>query len=151
MRVCLSESKDLGVSSEVCEHLQDRLIGGKNLNKERIKEVDCTIRDGGHINNHYFSDDFVRAVYQAISETGIDYLEIGYRGSRELFPPKEYGDWKYSDDDKINQIVDGIESNTKLSIMVDTHRIKAQEFAPVDKSPVDMERTATYVRDIDKA
>ena len=121
------------------------------MNKERVKVLDCTIRDGGLINNHYFSDDFVRAVYQALSQSSIEYAEIGYRSSRELFPPEEYGDWKYSDDDKVKQIIDGIESNIKLSIMVDAHRVKEQEFAPVDKSPIDMVRTATYVKDIDKA
>jgi 4-hydroxy 2-oxovalerate aldolase len=33
--------------------------------REKIKVLDCTIRDGGLINNHYFTDEFVRAVYQA--------------------------------------------------------------------------------------
>ena len=31
--------------------------------REQIKVLDCTIRDGGLINNHYFTDDFVRAVF----------------------------------------------------------------------------------------
>ena len=35
--------------------------------------------------------------------------------------------------------------------MVDAHRVKEQAFAPVDESPVDMIRVATYVKDIDKA
>jgi len=119
--------------------------------RPQIKVLDCTIRDGGLINNHYFTDEFVRAVYQAISKSGIDYIEFGYRCSKELFPIKEYGAWKYCDDEKILEIIDGIESNVKNSIMVDAHRVKEQQFAPVDKSPVDMIRVATYVKDIDKA
>jgi 4-hydroxy 2-oxovalerate aldolase len=119
--------------------------------REEIKVLDCTIRDGGLINNHYFTDEFVRAVYKALSEAGIDYMEMGYRSSRKHAPPSDFGDWKYCDDDKIRKIIDGIESNVKLSIMVDAHRIVEQEFAPVDQSPVDMIRVATYVKDIDKA
>ena len=119
--------------------------------REQIKVFDCTIRDGGLINNHYFPDEFVREVYKALSRGGIDYMEMGYRNSRELFPSTGYGDWKYCDDDKIRQIIDGVESDMKLSIMVDAHRVKEQEFAPVDQSPVDMIRVATYVKDIDKA
>jgi 4-hydroxy 2-oxovalerate aldolase len=119
--------------------------------RPQIKVLDCTIRDGGLINNHYFTDEFVRAVYQAISKSGIDYIEFGYRCSKELFPIKDYGAWKYCDDEKILEIIDGIESNVKISIMVDAHRVKEQQFAPVDKSPVDMIRVATYVKDIDKA
>ena len=44
--------------------------------REKIKVLDCTIRDGGLINNHYFTDEFVRAAYKAISEAGIDYMEM---------------------------------------------------------------------------
>ncbi|MBN1818063.1 MAG: aldolase catalytic domain-containing protein [Sedimentisphaerales bacterium] len=119
--------------------------------REEIKVLDCTIRDGGLINNHYFTDDFVRAVYKALSEAGIDYMEMGYRSSRKYAPPAEYGAWKYCDDEKIREIIDGIESDVKLSIMVDAHRVLEQEFAPVDQSPIDMIRIATYVKDIDKA
>ena len=35
--------------------------------------------------------------------------------------------------------------------MVDAHRVKEQVFKPVDESPVDIIRVATYVKDIDKA
>ena len=119
--------------------------------REKIKVLDCTIRDGGLINDHRFNDEFVRVVYKALSASGIDYMEMGYRNSKELFPPTDYGDWKYCDDDKIKQIIEGIESDLKLSIMVDAHRVKEQQFAPVDESPVDMIRVATYVKDMDKA
>jgi len=119
--------------------------------REQIKVLDCTIRDGGLINNHYFTDDFVRAVYQALSRGGVDYMEFGYRSSRELFPPEDYGAWKYCDDDNIRRIIDGIESDMKVSVMVDSYRVKEQHFAPSDESPVDMFRAATYVKYIDSA
>ena len=119
--------------------------------REQIKVLDCTIRDGGLINNHYFTDEFVRAVYKALSQAGIDYMEMGYRSSRKYAPPADFGAWKYCDDEKIVEITDGIESDVKLSIMVDAHRVADQKFAPVDKSPIDMIRIATYVKDVDKA
>jgi 4-hydroxy 2-oxovalerate aldolase len=119
--------------------------------REKIKVLDCTIRDGGLINKHFFTDEFVRAVYQALSKSGVDYMEFGYRSSRELYSPNEYGAWKYCDDNKIREIIDGIESNMKISIMVDSYRVKEQVFAPADQSPVDMIRAATYVKYIDSA
>jgi len=119
--------------------------------REQIKVFDCTVRDGGLINDHYFTDDFVRAVYQALSKSGVDYMEFGYRSSRELFPPKDYGAWKYCDDEKIRQVIDGIESDIKISVMVDSYRVKEQQFAPADESPVDMFRAATYAKYIDSA
>ena len=119
--------------------------------RDEIKVLDCTIRDGGLINNHYFTDEFVRAVYKAISEAGIDYIEMGYRSSRKYAPPSDFGAWKYCDDDAIRRVIDGIESDIKISIMVDAHRVLDQVFAPVDESPVDLIRVATYAKDIDKA
>ena len=119
--------------------------------REQIKVLDCTIRDGGLINNHYFTDEFVKAVYKTLSAAGIDYMEMGYRSSRQLAPETEFGPWKYCDDEKITEITDGVESEVKLSIMVDAHRVKEQVFAPVDESPIDMIRVASYVKDIDKA
>ena len=48
-------------------------------------QVDCTIRDGGLMNQWQFTDDFVRAVYNACVEAGVDYMEIGYFSSENKF------------------------------------------------------------------
>ncbi|MBU1863818.1 MAG: aldolase catalytic domain-containing protein [Candidatus Omnitrophica bacterium] len=119
--------------------------------REKIKVLDCTIRDGGLINNHNFDSRFVREVYKAVSAAGIDYMEIGYKNSPELFSRKEYGAWKFCDDDDIKKIIDGIESKTKLSVMVDIGRVNLNDVKPANKSPIKMIRVASYVKDIDKA
>jgi len=119
--------------------------------REEIKVLDCTIRDGGLINNHCFDHSLVRKVYKAVSEAGVDYMEIGYKNSRVLFSSDEYGPWKFCDDDDIRKGIKGIESKTKLSTMVDVGRVDLDDVKPAADSPVDMIRTATYVKDIDKA
>lgn len=119
--------------------------------RPQIKVLDCTIRDGGLINNHNFDQRFVRAVYKAIAESGIDYMEMGYKNSKKLFSSSEYGAWKFCDDDEIQRVIEGIESKTKISIMVDVGRVELEDVKPKKESPVDMIRTAAYVKDIDKA
>jgi 4-hydroxy 2-oxovalerate aldolase len=119
--------------------------------REQIKVFDATIRDGGLINNHDFDRRFVREVYKAISASGVDYMEMGYKNSKELFSPKEYGPWKFCEDDEISKIIEGIESKTKISVMVDIGRVNIEDVKPKAESPVDMIRTASYVKDIDKA
>ncbi len=119
--------------------------------REKIKVLDCTIRDGGLINNHDFGHRFVREIYKALSASGVDYMEIGYKNSRKLFSDKEYGAWKFCDDDDIKKITDGIEPRTKISIMVDVGRVDIDDVKPRKDSPVDMVRVASYVKDIDKA
>jgi 4-hydroxy 2-oxovalerate aldolase len=119
--------------------------------REKIKILDCTIRDGGLINNHDFDLGFVQKVYKAVSAAGVDYMEVGYKNSKKLFSPKEYGLWKFCEDDQIKRVVDNVESNTKISVMVDIGRVDIDDVKPSKESPVDMIRVACYVKDIDKA
>jgi len=119
--------------------------------REKIKVLDCTIRDGGLINDHDFDLRFVREVYKAVSEAGVDYMEIGYKNSKELFSAEKFGLWKFCEDDVIKRAIDGIESKTKIATMVDVGRVNPDEVKPAADSPLDMIRVATYVKDIDKA
>ncbi len=119
--------------------------------REKIKVLDCTIRDGGLINNHDFDRRFVKEVYRGISQAGVDYMEIGYKNSKELFSQKEFGLWKFCDDDEIKRVTEGIESKTKISVMVDVGRVNIDSIKPAAESPVGMIRTAAYAKDIDKA
>ncbi len=119
--------------------------------REKIKVLDCTIRDGGLMNNHDFDLRFVREVYKAISEAGVDYMEIGYKNSRRLFSTKEFGKWKFCDDEDIKKVIEGIQSKTKISVMVDVDRVDLGDVLPKKDSPVDMIRVAAYVKDVDKA
>lgn len=119
--------------------------------REKIKVLDCTVRDGGLMNNHDFELRFVREVFKALSEAGIDYMEIGYKNSKRLFNPKEFGKWKFCDDEDIRKAIDGSSSRTKISVMVDVDRVEIDDILPKKDSPVDMIRVATYVKDVDKA
>ena len=119
--------------------------------RENIKVLDCTIRDGGLINNHYFEDNFVREVYKAVSFSGVDYMEIGYRNSKSILSANEFGKWKFSEESDIKKAIDGIESKTKISVMVDIGRVEKKDILPCKDSVIDMMRVATYVKDIDKA
>lgn len=119
--------------------------------REKIKVFDATIRDGGLINNHNFDPHFVREVYRAISQSGVDYMEFGYKNSKRLFSSQEYGLWKFCDDEEIRKVTEGIESQVKISVMVDVGRVDLDDVRPASESPVDMIRVASYVKDIDKA
>ncbi|MDP8211710.1 MAG: aldolase catalytic domain-containing protein [Candidatus Zapsychrus exili] len=119
--------------------------------REEIKVLDCTIRDGGLVNDHGFDYRFVRETYKAISLAGIDYMEIGYKNSDKLFNPKDFGPWKFCKDEDIEKVVDGIESKTKIAVMADIGRVDMDDIRPAKESPIDMIRVAAYVKDIDKA
>jgi 4-hydroxy 2-oxovalerate aldolase len=116
-----------------------------------IKVLDCTIRDGGLINNHDFDDKFVKAVFRACSAAGVDYIELGYKASKNQFSPDKFGSCKFCDEDYIRKIIDGVETNSKISAMVDIGRVDLDHTRPKKESVFDMMRVACYVKDVDKA
>ncbi len=119
--------------------------------RPQIKVLDCTVRDGGLINNHDFDERFVRTVYQGLSLAGVDYMEVGYKNSKKMFSEKEFGQWKFCDDEVIKRVIDGIESKMKISVMADVGRVDMDAIKPAKESPVDMIRVASYAKDVDKA
>ena len=46
-----------------------------NMTTNRIKVLDCTLRDGGYVNDWKFGDDNAKAIVNELSSTGIDYIE----------------------------------------------------------------------------
>ena len=117
-----------------------------------IKVLDCTIRDGGLINACQFEDKFVRAIYETCSAAGVDYMEIGYKGSRKVYSSKEYGPWKFCDEDDLRRIVGDGPRTVKLSAMADAERTDYHEdILPKDQSVLDMIRVATYIHQIPTA
>jgi len=117
--------------------------------RPEIKILDCTIRDGGLMNNHLFDDATVRAVYTTCVNAGIDYMEIGYVGSKRIFSPDEYGAWKFCIEDDIRRIVGENDTPLKLSVMADADKTDYHEdILPYDQSVLDMIRVATYIHQI---
>jgi len=119
--------------------------------KKDIKVMDCTVRDGGLMNKWQFSDDFVRGVYNACVEAGIDYMEIGYKSSESAFDRNEVGPWKFCDDRDLRRIVGDNNTNLKLSAMADIGRIHPDDIPLASDSLIDMMRVACYVHQVDKA
>ncbi|MBN1997397.1 aldolase catalytic domain-containing protein [candidate division KSB1 bacterium] len=120
--------------------------------REEIKVLDCTIRDGGLMNNHNFDDKILKAVYNANVDAGVDYMEMGYKASKRIFSPDEYGAWKFCTEDDIRKIVGDNDSQLKLSAMADTERTDYKtDILPKEQSVLDMIRTATYIHQIPTA
>ena len=79
-----------------------------------IRVLDATIRDGGLVNNFMFTDDFINALYRANVKAGIDYMEFGYKASKELFDVNKFGKWKFCDEAAIREIVGDNNSDMKI-------------------------------------
>src|SRR5436309_5293201 len=120
--------------------------------RPEIKVLDCTIRDGGLMNNHHFDDAIVKTVYSTCVEAGIDYMEIGYKSSRKIIVPGEHGAWKYCVEEDVRRFVGDNPTGLKLSVMADAERTDYHEdIPPKSQSVIDMVRVATYISQIPSA
>ena len=120
--------------------------------REDVRVVDATLRDGGLVNDFFFSDDFVRALYLTDSLAGVDYMEFGYKASKQLFDVEKFGKWKFCDDDAIRAVIGDKLDGPKIAVMADVGRCDYKEdIRPADESPIDMIRVATYIDTIPEA
>lgn len=117
-----------------------------------VKVVDATLRDGGLVNDFYFSDEFVKDLYQANVKAGVDYMEFGYKADKEMFDEKQFGKWKFCKDEDIRAIVGDNNTDLKIAVMADVGRCNYKEdIHDREESPIDLIRVATYLNTIPAA
>ena len=118
--------------------------------RESIRVIDATLRDGGIVNDFFFTDEFVKELYKTNIEAGVDYMEVGYKASKKLFDKSKFGKWKFSDDEDIVKVIgDNADKKVKLAVMADVGRCDFKEdIRPRSESPVDLIRVACYVHQI---
>ncbi len=120
--------------------------------RKDVKVLDATIRDGGLCNNFEFTDEFVTELYKSNIKSGVDYMEFGYRASKNLFDPKDFGKWKFCDEADLRSIVGDNISDMKIAVMADVGRCDYKDdFVPKSESVIDMVRVACYIHQIPAA
>lgn len=120
--------------------------------RQDIRVVDATIRDGGLCNDFRFDDKFVKDLYAANVKAGVDYMEFGYKASKELFKEEDFGKWKFCNDEDIRKIIGDNKSKMKIAVMADVGRTDFEkDIIPKKESPIDLIRIATYINTIPAA
>ncbi|MDD6098292.1 MAG: aldolase catalytic domain-containing protein [Oscillospiraceae bacterium] len=120
--------------------------------REDVKVLDATLRDGGLVNDFFFTDEFVKDLYRANVKAGVDYMEFGYKASKELFDVTKFGKCKFCDDEYIRSIVGDNDTDLKIAVMADVGRCDYKnDIHNRSDSPIDLIRVATYLNTIPAA
>ena len=77
--------------------------------------LDCTLRDGGYINNWEFGEKAIKDVAYKMSNTGVEYFEIGFIKETEYQKIKSV----FSSNEQIAEMIQPKNKNTKYVGMVD--------------------------------
>ncbi|MEI2393375.1 aldolase catalytic domain-containing protein [Priestia megaterium] len=118
----------------------------------KLKLLDCTLRDGGYYNNWDFDKGFIESYLQAMSQISIDFVELGLRSNKV----KGFkGPCAFTTDEFINSL--DIPSNLSIGVMVNAsdlidesktiNEILEELFKPSSHSPVDLVRIACHVEE----
>lgn len=106
------------------------------MNKEnRIKVLDCTLRDGGYVNDWCFGDENAQRIVEQVSQSGVDYVELAFIRNCEY----KNDILEFSDMSQVTKLFRP--SNNKLAIMVEIGY-----GYPIDMFPKRSEQTVDLVR-----
>lgn len=100
----------------------------------KISLLDCTLRDGGYINNWDFGFDNIRGFVRKIEMTGIEFSEIGFLKNIEYTKDKTL----FSSIDQIGEIICPKKENIKYVAMIDINdKIPIEQIKKYDGSSID--------------
>tara|TARA_B110001469_G_scaffold64138_1_gene61396 strand:+ start:6509 stop:8152 length:1644 start_codon:yes stop_codon:yes gene_type:complete len=103
------------------------------------KFLDCTLRDGGYINEWKFSWHFANALYHAVSEGGADYIEVGF-----FEPGNESGlPWTNLSSDDLKRLRREIPHGTKIAVMINYGSVDLDLVPDRSEYSADLIRVAT--------
>jgi 3-dehydroquinate synthase len=103
-----------------------------------VKLLDCTLRDGGYVNDWKFTDQQVTECYSACSDAGLDYMEIGFRNRRTESNLRRYGSTFFCTEEFLNKVI--TKKGCELAVMVTINEFDIGDFVPVSQSRIKMVR-----------
>jgi len=104
-----------------------------------MKLLDCTIRDGGYVNDWNFTEEQIRECYLACSNAGVDYMEIGFRNFKKPDLLNKYGPSFFCEEEYLNKVIGDI-NGCKLAVMVTINAFDMKDFVPKSESKISMVR-----------
>ena len=110
-----------------------------------IKLLDCTLRDGGYVNDWNFGKKTINSVLQSLVNSGIDIIECGF-----ISQEKETTDDK-SVYTNVDFYIPESEGNVKFAAMINFGEFNPNDLLPKSKSRLDIIRVAFHKADFEKA
>lgn len=102
------------------------------------KILDCTLRDGGYINNWEFSRNFGDALYGAVSAAGVDYIEVGF-----LEPGATSGlPWTNLSAEDLRSIRGDLKDGAGIAVMINYGSVRLADVPDANDYPADLIRVA---------
>ncbi|WP_366294241.1 aldolase [Paenibacillus sp. AN1007] len=111
-----------------------------------IQLIDCTLRDGGNLNQWQFSDMSIRQIIEGLDRARTDYIELGYLGGSGSNPSKQAGKTFDCTPEFLDELPQT--SHAKKAIMVVPSVCSLEQLLKLNPNTVSLVRVASYPQDI---
>lgn len=111
-----------------------------------IKLLDCTLRDGGYINDWNFGEYTIREILSKLVESGVDYIEVGFLRDCDYEPNRTL----YNNCAEIAQILPENRGKTKFTAMSLHNKYTLDKLEPYDGRTIDAVRVTFHDYDIEE-
>ncbi len=110
----------------------------------RVQVLDCTIRDGGYVNDWAFDVPMVREVYRNVSKSGADFIELGFRNT---LMAGSQNPWICVSEATLRKVVADI-PGVPVALMLDGGKFDVADIPSARDSLVRMYRLAVHKKDV---
>lgn len=115
---------------------------------KEIKLLDCTLRDGGYVNNWEFGVENIKFIINKLIESKIDIIECGYLDDK----CDNSNSSKFDSVDKIKDIIENIKSDKSMFVaMIDCGKYDVNKVPQCDNKSIDGIRIAFHKSKREKA
>ena len=112
---------------------------------ERIRVLDCTLRDGGCVNNFNFGSAYMNRIKAGLEESGVDIIELGYIDAQK---GASQGRTQFSSDAAIrDSFLKSKKDGVTYVAMIDYGKFDVDNLLPRDETTIDGLRVAFHKKD----
>ena len=105
------------------------------------KLLDCTLRDGGYINNWNFGSENIKLMIDALETSGADIVELGFLKNE----PYDLNRTVFNKIEQIESLIKKRESNRKYAAMIEVmNPIPLEDLTPYDGGAIDIIRVIVW-------
>lgn len=114
----------------------NRNIDGKAVNDVGERELlDCTLRDGGYVNDWAFGHERIVEIFNRLVSSGVEYIEIGFLDERRPF---DINRTIFPDTQSANKIYAGLDKgNATVLAMIDYGTCSIDHLQPAEDTIID--------------
>lgn len=105
------------------------------MKEANVKLLDCTLRDGGYVNDWQFGKNNIATIFERLVSAGVDVIEVGFLDERRSFDPERT---IMPDTDSVEKIFGKMNRGCSMLVgMIDYGTCSLEKLKPASESILD--------------